>query len=225
MKSALVLTLTLALLFLFPKINYADSPITSTPFSEAYLDVKIVQKARAEGVMSLEIAEYLSSPSNPVDIKGAVINALSWKFEGKSNAELYSYYLALLYRQSLKELDIDILNADEIFCLGYLTVMDDYFHPEKALPLLEKAAARKKNSFTVSIVLALTKAQKVMDSDWLGRIGVKCESLWCEVWKLTEEVLRNEELKQDLRPEAKEIIVDYMVLYKYKCKGFTGNCR
>ncbi|MBN1898894.1 MAG: hypothetical protein JW827_08965 [Spirochaetes bacterium] len=194
------------LVFILTRFALADSPITSTDFYKAYSEIDLVKEAKSSGVMSLKIAEYLSSPSNSIDKKAAVINALSWKFEGKSNAELYSYYLALNQGQLLKNLDIDLLQADEIFCLGYLTVMDDYFHPEKAFLLLEKAKNNLKNSFTASMILALAKAQKAMDSDW------------CTVWKLTEEVLHNESLDQDLRPEARKIIIDYMSLYESECK-------
>lgn len=206
MKKILGLVILLKLLFIFPTASRADSPITATDFYKAYMDVKMVERAHLEGVMGLEIAEFLTSPENPIDAKAAVINALSWKFEGKSNAELYAYYLALLYHVSVAELDTEFLSADEIFCMGYLTAMDDYFHPEKALPLLEEAHKMMKDSFTVSIIMALTIGQKVMDYDW------------CAVWRLTEEVLKNKELKQDLRPEAVKMITDYMVLYKEYCK-------
>lgn len=206
MKKILVAVFVLKLLFVFPEISHADSPITATKFYEAYLDVKMVQRAHLEGVMGLEIAEFLSSPENPIDAKAAVINALSWRFEGKNNAELYMYYLGLLYHVSILELDTDFLSADETFCLGYLMVMDNYFHPEHAIPLLEEAHKVMKDSFTVSIVLALAKAQIVLTEDW------------CEVWKLTERVLENRALKQDLRPEAVKIIVDYMILYKDYCE-------
>jgi hypothetical protein len=206
MKNTLTVAFTSAFMFVFVAAIYGDSPITSTPFSQAYLDVEMVKEAKEEGLMSLEIAEYLSSTSNPVDVKAAVINALSWDVEGKSNAELYLYYLALSYRTPIDDLDIDALNGDELFSLGYLTVMDDYFNPDEAIQLLEKASAKRRDSFTVSIVLALTKAQKAMESDW------------CEVWKLTDGVLGNKKLKQDLRPRARKIIVDYMSLYKDDCK-------
>jgi len=170
------------------------------------MDVKMVKRAHLEGVMGLEIAEFLTSPENPIDVKAAVINALSWRFDGKNNVELYACYLALLYHVSLIEIDTAFLSADKIFCMGYLMVMDDYFHPEKALPLLEEAHNMEKDSFAVSIILALAKAQRAFDSDW------------CEVWKLTEEVLKNKELKQDLRHEATKMIVDYMILYKEYCE-------
>ncbi|TLD41130.1 MAG: hypothetical protein JETT_2595 [Candidatus Jettenia ecosi] len=210
MKKKLLLVLLLKLPFIFSGIfsstSHADSPITSTSFYEPYLDIKIVQRAHLEGVMGIEIAEFLSSPENPIDVKAAVINALSWKFEGKNNAEFYMYYLALLYHVPFTELDTDFLSADEIFCLGYLMVIDNYFHPEIAIPLLEEAYEMKKDSFTISIILALAKAQMMLDKDW------------CEVWKLTERVLRNKNLKQDLRPEATKLILNYMILYKEYCK-------
>ena len=206
MKNKLVVILITCLLSLFPATSHADSPITATDFYKAYMDVKMVERAHLEGVMGLEIAEFLTSPETPIDVKAAVINALSWRFEGKSNAELYAYYLALLYHVSVAELDTEFLSADEVFCMGYLTAMDDYFHPEKALPILEEAHKLMKDSFTVSIIMALTIGQKVMDYDW------------CEVWRLTEEVLKNKELKQDLRPEAIKMIMDYMVLYKEYCE-------
>jgi len=206
MKKILWVVLLFNVLFLFQKTSHADSPITATKFYEAYLDVKMVERAHLEGVMGLEIAEFLTSPENPIDVKAAVINALSWRFDGKNNAELYACYLALLYHVSLIELDTAFLSADEIFCMGYLMVMDDYFHPEKALPILEEAYKTMGNSFTVSIILALAKAQRAFDSDW------------CEVWRLTEEVLKNKALRQDLRPEAVERIVDYMILYKEYCE-------
>ena len=165
----------------------------------------MVKRAHLEGVMGLEIAEFLSSPENPIDVKAAVINAISWKFEGKSNAELYAYYLALLYHLPVSELNTDFLGADETFCLGYLTAIDDYFHPEFAIPLLEEARKSINDSFTVSIISAVVKAQAAFDSDW------------CEVWREIKAVLENSALKQDLRPEATKIILDYMVLYKEFC--------
>ena len=91
MKKILVLVVLLKLLFIFPATSRADSPITATDFYEAYMDVKMVERAHLERVMGLEIAEFLTSPENPIDVKAAVINALSWRFDGENNAELYAY--------------------------------------------------------------------------------------------------------------------------------------
>jgi hypothetical protein len=58
----------------------------------------------------------------------------------------------------------------------------------------------------VAIILAIAKAQKVMDTNM------------CDVWKTANQVFENEKLEQDMRPEAKQVIYDYMVLYKDECK-------
>lgn len=206
MRKILPLVVIVQLFCIFPGIGHADSPITSTKFYEAYMDVTMVKRAHLEGVIGIEIAEFLSSPENPIDTKAAVINALSWKFEGKDNAEFYMYYLALLYHIPITELDTNFLSADEIFCLGYLMVMDNYFYPEGAIPLLEEAHTMQRDSLTISMILALAKAQVALTKDW------------CEVWKLVERVLGDKKLNQDLRPEAIKMIIDYIILYKEYCK-------
>jgi hypothetical protein len=184
----------------------ADSPITSTPFSEAYQDYNIVKAAKRSGVLTIEMAEYLSSPSNPVDIKAAIINGLSWKFEGKKNALLYRYYLGLKYGSTIEQLTPNFLTPDEVFSLGYLTVMDDYFKPQKALLLLESAQKRKPKSLTIAMVTALTQAQIALNSDW------------CRVWRLIDGPAQNSKFESDLRPQAKAIILDYMKGYQSSCK-------
>jgi len=193
---------TLSALFVLLTSSYADSPITSTPFSDAYTDVEIVKKAKTDGIVGFEIARYLCSSKIPIDIKAAIINALSWDTKGKKNAELFSYYLGLKYKKSVLNLAMEQLTADEIFCLGYLSVMDDYFHPENAIPVLKMAHEQKSESFTVAIILALTQAQNFMKKDLK------------KVWQVVDAVIEDEKLKLDLRPEAKKIILDYMVLYK-----------
>ena len=185
----------------------ADSPITSTPFSGAYTDLEIVQQAAAAGVINGDIAAYLAAPGNPVDVKAAVVNALSWKFEGKNNAELFTWYLALKYHTPLEKLNYEVLNPGELFSLGYMMVMDDYFNPGKAVPILEASAkADKTRSFTIAMILALTRAQTAMETDF------------CEVWQLTEDVLDDKSLKRDMKPEALDIILEYMNSYVDYCK-------
>lgn len=187
---------------------YADSPITSTQFYKAYRDIELVQEAKLSGTLNKRIFDYLSSPTNPIDVKAAIINALGWKLEGKNNAGLFLQFLSEKYRMILepRNINTDILHADEVFCIGYLEAMDDYFHPEKSIQLLETAKKRRGDSFTVSIVLALVRAQEAMGSNW------------CTVWELTESVLSDKSLKQDLREEAKKIIIDYMILYRDECR-------
>ena len=73
--------------------------------------------------------------------------------------------------------------------------------------LLEEAGKKMKDSLTVSMILAIARAQKVMEVD----------ADWCELWKTTEKVLQNKKLKSDLRPTAKKIIMNYMALYNDDC--------
>jgi len=186
----------------------ADSPLTSTPFSEAYIDLEIVRDAQDGGLMSLRIAEYLSSPDVPVDAKAAVINALGWDIEGKYNSVVYETYLLLKHFEvsdrftfAPTEEEIMLLSADELFSIGYLAAMDDYFNPSFALPWLEAAHEKKPESFTIAMILALVRAQSAMEEDW------------GPIWQMIEEVLDDSSLKIDMRPDATGIILDYMHLY------------
>lgn len=200
---------------------WADSPLTSTDIHGAYGDIPIVAQAKAQALLSPEVAAYLAAPSNPIDVKAAVINALSWSSEGKHNAELFRFYLQLLHQQDGRswsplrlsdqlpadlELDLHRLSAEELFCLGYLTVLDDYFHPAQGLPLLARAVVLRPDSVTIAIVHALAQAQVAMETNW------------CRMWQVTDAVLRNDRLTPDLRPEALKQIVDYMVNYRRYCR-------
>lgn len=179
----------------------ADSPLTSTPFNEAYEDISIVNQARL-GVITNDIANYLHSEKNPIDIKAAVINALGWDPDGKSNALTYCN---MIYNRVILESDINSMTASELFVVGYLNAMDNYMNPTKASPFLKQARKILSRSFTVNIIYSLVKAQKAMDLDF------------CKAWKYTEKVFDNDQLTMDMRPAGKKIIYDYMVTYKSSC--------
>ena len=138
----------LVFMLILPQVTYADSPITSTDFYKVYLDIEIVKKAKDRGVLTQEIANYLLSPTAPIDVKAAIINAISWKFGG-DNVGLFLNFLQSRYKKP-KEMDIEKLDADELFCLGYLTAMEDYCHPKKAIPLIEMSYMKRKDSFTIA---------------------------------------------------------------------------
>ena len=181
----------------------ADSPITSTDFYRAYLDYPIVQKAEQEGVIDIEIAEYLYSRSIPIDLKVAVMNALSWGPEEKRNADFFTYYLALRYRTPTDHLHPRWLLPTELFCLGYLTILDNYFEPSHGRILMELAIDQMAPSFAASLVYGLALAQELsIDGDYASS------------WNVIEKVLTDQALPQDFRPEAIEIVVEYMRLYE-----------
>ena len=205
MRSFLTFFIVPVILSLSFTVARADSPITSTPFHEAYFDLAIIWDAWETGVLDLRMAEYLSSPDVPIDAKVAVINALGWDIEGKHNAELYASYIALNRGWSLYEVTderLAELTDDELCCLGYLAVMDDYFHPENGLPLLELAHESKPESLTIRLVYGLAKAQAAFDEDW------------ADIWPAVSNVYRGDELVIDMRPAAVDIIFEYMSLYE-----------
>jgi hypothetical protein len=185
----------------------ADSPITSTDFYQAYSDIPMVAKAaQSGGILTKEMAAFLSADKMPIDQKAAVINALSWDIEGKNNASRYSEYLEQkYYGAKIDSTTLEPFTGDEVFCLGYLRAMDNYFDVLDALDILDIAWVANDTSFTVSMIYAIIEAQDVMDYDW------------CEVWLLVEDVLLDESLVLDMRKEAITIIVDYMRLYEDEC--------
>ncbi len=177
---------------------WADSPVTSTPFADAYLDYRAVRVARRTGNMTNQIAAYLADASRAIDVKAAVINALSWDIEGKQNARTYC---RLTYRKSLEQIELESLRGDELLVLGYLVLMDDYTRPEEAVPILARARRELPGSYTVAMIHAIAEAQsRLLD----GGDGA---------WELIEAVTEDDTLNGDMRVGAMRIIVGYMSLY------------
>lgn len=189
-------------ILLMPLSSYADSPLTSTDFYQAYDEYPIIRKAKKEEKMNLEFAEFLSSKENPIDVKVALINALGWKFEGKYNTTLYSYHLSLIHGMRSSEFELDKLTPDELLTLGYIKALDNYFETQDAERILLKAVSKNPDSMTYNIILAITKAQNVNVDNW----GLR--------WKLFENVINNHNLKKDIRKMAIEQMKEYMILYK-----------
>ena len=106
---------------------YADSPVTSTSFYRAYDDIPEVKKAAKQEILDDELAAFLLSEKVPLDYAAAVINALSWDFDGKNNTQYFIKYLTKqdsTFPERLKLLDV---SGRILFVSGYLRAMDDYF--------------------------------------------------------------------------------------------------
>ncbi len=179
-------------------VAVADSPVTSTPFCKAYMDYRAVAAAQKSGVMSAQLAQYLGSPSVALDVKAAVVNALSWNIDGKHNAELY---MQLRPGRARGACQPQPLRGDELLVVGYLTLMDDYQHPERALPLLEQARAKLPRSTTAAMIHALAVAQHSLLGSAAGEANV------------AQQVAGNDTLNGDMRVGAIRIIMEYMDLY------------
>lgn len=195
-----IIFLILTGILCFPKA-FADSPLTSTPFHEAYQEEKIVQLAlNAAGVITPKLMKYLSHPKKPIAIKLAIINALGWNFDGQHNAE--QFYAYLKDRKKLNELENN--NADLQICYAYLKAMDNYFEVEEALGFANQARSNS-NSYAIHLVASLIDAQQKMESDW------------CGVYLASDQVRNNSELYLDFDPGASAIIYNYMDLYATHC--------
>jgi hypothetical protein len=201
--------LLLIFTFSFFGINYlkADSPLTSTEFSQAYREFSIVTEALEQGgKINDKISKFLADKSKPIDEKMAVINALGWDINGKNNADYFFNYLKK--KRKYKDLD-NFLNkgrADELLCYAYLKAMDNYFDVKEAFKFAEKALSLNPKSYTFNIITALIKAQIVFRGEW------------CDVFKSTDAVRNNESLKMDMDESAIVIIFEYMDGYQEYCK-------
>jgi LPXTG-motif cell wall-anchored protein len=195
MKKMILIISTLLGIFLFGETAYADSPLTSTDFNRAYADIEIVTHAAASGIIDEEIAAYLMEESNPIDVKAAIINALSWGPDNKDNAQLYSL---AVYGITLEELRVEELSGDQQFCIGYLLAMDNYFDVVQAQEYLKQAKANMPESFTVAMIYGLTQSMNLLTGSWEDHI---------------KPLLEDSSLVMDMRPEAVDIITEYMILY------------
>ncbi len=183
-----------------PERALADSPLTSTPFSKAYEDIDLVKQADETGIITMEMSKYLADDSNPIDVKAAIINALSWQNPAKDNAGIYCEYI---YKQKLEQLDISSLSGDQEFCIGYLIAMDDYInvHTSSALTYLKEAEHKIPNSFTVSAVRAIVESMNNFNDAWDVNL---------------QPILSRDNIIKDMRQDAANIILDYMSLYHEK---------
>ena len=200
--------LSALVLFLFSGLLYADSPLTSTDFWKAYSQNEKVQKARQyNGMLSDECFGLLDNNSIAIDIRLAVINALGWDFNGKSNFDFFLNYLIKKHRRITKRNYKKRCSADELICLAYIKAMDNYFMVDDALSLAKLAIKKDRtNSFSIHIIYGLIKAQYYFNSNW------------CKTFMATDDVRNDKKLVQDMKPQAVKIIFNYMDLYKSDCK-------
>ncbi len=203
-----IVWIVLSLSLLVPAA-YSDSPLTSTDFYQAYMDVPVVARY-VESEMNEDIFNILHSDEYMVDVKVAIINAMGWTFEGQDNAAVYMYFYF-----DVSGLDVvapDDMSGEELLCLAYMVSMDDYFSmnaitkggagvlgmsgPELAIA----AAERVPDDFTVRLISALILSQDAFDYDW------------GEVFSIVDFVMK-EDLVHNMREEAIDIILDYIGLY------------
>ncbi|MGM0462807.1 MAG: hypothetical protein ACQEQ4_10375 [Fibrobacterota bacterium] len=181
----------------------ADSPLTSTPFHTAYDDLKIVQKAaKTSGTLTMELMNFLTKSTQPVDVKIAVISQLGWDTEGTNNADIFMEYLKDTDQYDSRADFLEQASGELIICMAYLQALDNYFEVNQARMYAKTAQAKNETSYTIAIIGALIEAQKARDSDW------------GEVYRLTNAVRTNTSLHRDMRQDAIDIIFEYTDLYR-----------
>jgi hypothetical protein len=190
----------------------ADSPLTYTDFHKAYLDVPMVQKALSNnGKISIDLLNYISNESEPLDRKLAVINAIGWNIKGTQNGKLFMRFVLKKkkyqsdlgsYYESFKW----SATSDELICFAYLSALDDYFNVSNALKVANLALKKSPKSFAINMVANLIKAQALFDIDE-----------YCLAVKNFNTLRTNINLTLDIRKEALSYIFEYMDDSKAGC--------
>ena len=190
---------------LFNNTINADSPLTSTDFYKAYLDVpEVLEASKSDGVLSSNFFNFLNAKENKIDAKIALINALKWNLKGKKNAQVYINKLFTLNKNYTSNNFYLKASAEELICYSYIKAMDNYFDVNKALVFANKALEIKPKSLTINMIHSLIKAQtKIYNHD-----------NWCEIYKLASSVIKNNSFNKDFRKQAILVIRKYIDLNK-----------
>ena len=199
---------TVMLLTLSWALTWADSPLTSTHFAEAYKDHPMVQEALklsndSEANIPVSVLNFLADKNSPIDVRLAVINAIGWNFNGKNSGEQIYTYLAKRYKAKTDNKLYKKLDAGTLAMYAYAKAMSDYFDVTEAQDLAHQAVKKdKKKSFSVAFIASLIDAQVYFDSDW------------DMVYNVVNDVLHDGSLHFDMRQDAIYRVMEYISLYK-----------
>ena len=208
-------TLLLILFTLSINTVFADSPLTSTDFYKAYLDVPLVQEASlSKGRITNEMMEYIDDDANPLDVKLAIINAIGWERKGMMVSKLFFLYVKKKknYHENFGEF-YDYMSfkwyatRDELICYSYMRAMDNYFDVVEAYDVAYEASQKYPNSFAVTMIYNLIKAQ-----------GLTSFGETCYMSKLFLSLKDNPKLKMDMRKESMSYVFEYMTTVGENCK-------
>ena len=196
--------LTVIALMLTFTASWADSPLTSTHFADAYSDHEMVQMANElmQNEIPTTLLNFLANKNEPVDVRLAVINKIGWNFDGTSVGEQLGQYLMGRYKAQNEKKLVKKLDAGTLAVYAYAKAMSNYFDVKAASELGHQAVKKNKNkSFSVAMASALIDAQIYLDSDW------------SMVYKVVADVLHDGSLHLDMRQEAIDNIMEYINLY------------
>ena len=206
-------TLLLLLFTFFINPVFADSPLTSTDFYKAYMDVPMVQESStSKGIITNEMMEYISDDTNPLDIKLAIINAIGWDHNGMMISKMF--FMAVMQKKKYQtefggEFSAFKWNAtrDELICFAYMKALDNYFDVVDAYQMAGEAVRKYPDSFAVNMIYNLIKAQ-----------GLTSFGETCYASKLFLTLKDNPILKMDMRKESLSYVFEYMEDIGKNCK-------
>ena len=195
--------------------TFADSPLTSTNFYNAYMDVPLVQDAlKCKGKITNEMIAYICNDTNPLEIKLAIINAVGWNVKGLSNSQKFFTYV-----MNKKKYKIDFggketafnwnATADELICYAYMKALDNYFDAADAYNVAGLALNKNPNSFTVNMIYNLIKAQ-----------GLTSYGETCFANKIFGSLKDNPTLTMDMKKESMAFVFEYMDGIGKDCKKY-----
>ncbi|MEX1002728.1 MAG: hypothetical protein WDZ35_11490 [Crocinitomicaceae bacterium] len=200
--------------------SFADSPLTSTPFYKAYLDKKIVKRAKENG-LDKKVIKYLGKSKHDAALKIAAINAVGWGKEGTTkkfeesllkkrkglDTAVFNFLREVPEKAPVETEQTKLLTSDDLMCWTYLQAMEDYFHPEKCMSGAFFCFVRNEKSMAHATVFALIACQNSFDYDW------------CKIYQLGQLYLVETDYEENkLSTEAVKIILDYLNLYGDSCK-------
>lgn len=213
------LILFLAVLTL--NLVHADSPLTSTDFSGAYKNEKILIRT-AENKLDKKVLKFLSKEKKSSVLKIAIISQLGWGEEDKYlqlfEAHLLEKHPALqestfdeLRKIGLEEFEETnqtlLLSADDLMCWAFFQGLANYFEPTLAFAAANIAYSRKPESMAHAAVYGLITAQIFFDYDW------------CMVYQTGDKIFRKSTYTENnLNQDAINLIMNYLSLYQGDCK-------
>lgn len=203
----------ITLILLISQYAFADSPLTSTEFYKAYMEVQLVQDAiKCKGKMTNAMLEYIYAETNPLEIKLAIINAIGWNVKGLKNSQTFFKYV-----MNKKNYKTDFggdytafkwyATRDELVCFSYLKAMDNYFELADAFDIVIEAQRKYSDSFVVNMIYNLIKVQ-----------GLTAYGESCYASKIFSALKNNQKLTMDMKNEAMPFVFEYMDDIGKNCK-------
>lgn len=198
--------LAATLLMVWAASAWADSPLTSTDFSNAYSTHPMVEMAgglKPGSFLPTTLLSFLADKDSPIDVRLAVVNKLGWSFDGNNIEQQLGEYLMTKHKTKTLDKLYKKLDANTLCVYAYSKALSNYFEVDEASRLAHQAVKKdKSHSLSIALIDALIEAQIYLDNDW------------SKIYPRVANVLHDGSLNLDMRQSAINIIMEYIDLYK-----------